>query len=784
VGDVVVRASDDFDADDVTIEVNFGGVMATEVIRQAADRAYAQRRRPSNAIRIKEVSAIVSAAGRFLERALIDKSVGSPERLIFEGPPVIEPPLEQAPRPAIAYEGEVLDTKTACPPLTDAKKAEVKKLKDAERLRLKPALDAARAKWSESHIKRMVASGMPEQWARAQADRWIDAQELSGDFPLPFDDPKLAGKTVADVLAAPGRYVGKTLADPFEGVAYGRNKAILYQRANGSLFIDSFAHGGARYELKAAPRPDDEDVIERLSRMNNRNYERAKKEAARVLGFSLPALKKEVEAKRRELSRNEPMRDEIRAILDELNAEHCVVKIGAQTRVMTYEETLYQAGGESYALRTPIYLRFSDFRNYYLNRPCILHNGEPFAFDGDGNIISIGQWWLGCDSRRTYQGVVFFPGREPVIEGKINLWTGFAIEPKRGQWPRTRAHMFEVLAAGDDAFDDYHFKWLAHAVQHPDQQAEVAVALIGGQGTGRGLLGRAMCRIFGQHGQHISSTDHLSGKFNAHLQLTAFLFADEAVAPQDKKAEGVMKRTITEDTLFIEPKGINAFKAPNWPHVLLASNHQWMFAAEEKERRYAAQEVAKTHQQDEKWFKPIYEELCSGGYAAMLYDLLDFNLGDFHPRQIVRTAALGRQQEESLNPFDQWWLELLQTGVLAGTCGIRANEAISNTFEEDVVAYKDDYGVEHMRTVKREGLYDQARRVSPRLKGVSDAAFGRYLSHEDRGCVGGDVWVKRRRAWRFPPLVTCRDKWIERFPLTVWADPGLADWTFGEDDEA
>jgi phage terminase large subunit-like protein len=56
-GDAVVRASDDFDADDVAVEVNYGGAMATDVVRQAADRAYAQGRRSTNTIRIKEVSA-------------------------------------------------------------------------------------------------------------------------------------------------------------------------------------------------------------------------------------------------------------------------------------------------------------------------------------------------------------------------------------------------------------------------------------------------------------------------------------------------------------------------------------------------------------------------------------------------------------------------------------------------------------------------------------------------------------------------------------------------------
>jgi putative DNA primase/helicase len=191
-----------------------------------------------------------SAAGSFLERSLVDKACASPERLIFEGQPIVEEPLEQAPRPAIAHEGAILDTLTACPPLDATERLRLKTLKEAERLRLQPELDALREKWSETHVKRMVEKGATEAEARGAVARWIDRKELTGDFPLPFDDPDLAGASVADVLAAPKKYLEKTLADPFEGPTYGRGKAIVYRRPDGSLIVNSFAHGGAVYELK------------------------------------------------------------------------------------------------------------------------------------------------------------------------------------------------------------------------------------------------------------------------------------------------------------------------------------------------------------------------------------------------------------------------------------------------------------------------------------------------------------------------------------------------------
>src|SRR5262249_20396024 len=56
-GEAVVRCHDDFDADDVVVEVNFGGDMATEVVKQAAERVHQRGERESNMIRIREVSA-------------------------------------------------------------------------------------------------------------------------------------------------------------------------------------------------------------------------------------------------------------------------------------------------------------------------------------------------------------------------------------------------------------------------------------------------------------------------------------------------------------------------------------------------------------------------------------------------------------------------------------------------------------------------------------------------------------------------------------------------------
>src|SRR5262249_20326920 len=54
-GDATIAAHDDFDADDVVVERNFGGDMAVEVIAEAARRRHAAALRDTDLIRINEV---------------------------------------------------------------------------------------------------------------------------------------------------------------------------------------------------------------------------------------------------------------------------------------------------------------------------------------------------------------------------------------------------------------------------------------------------------------------------------------------------------------------------------------------------------------------------------------------------------------------------------------------------------------------------------------------------------------------------------------------------------
>ena len=194
---------------------------------------------------------MVGAGGQLLDRSLVDRMVYAPERLVFEGAPVLLAPLVQdhAARRPETFAGEMLDTVDVCPNLSILENAKVRDIKaisdhglSSERARVKDQFVA-------HHAARLVArTGMAEDRARVIISRQTEGVILP-DLELEWDDEDFRGCTVANILADPARFDGATLADPLEGADYGRNKAKVLRRPDGSPWIYSLAHGRTTYAL-------------------------------------------------------------------------------------------------------------------------------------------------------------------------------------------------------------------------------------------------------------------------------------------------------------------------------------------------------------------------------------------------------------------------------------------------------------------------------------------------------------------------------------------------------
>jgi len=362
--------------------------------------------------------------------------------------------------------------------------------------------------------------------------------------------------------------------------------------------------------------------------------------------------------------------------------------------------------------------------------------------------VGLGAWWINHEDRRQYAGVVYEPGAsEAATRDKLNLWQGFGVKAKAGKCDLYFDHLKNNVCSGNTEHFGYLVSWMAHAVQNPGQRAEVAVVMRGKEGTGKGVAVKHFGQLFGAHYVHVSHASHLTGHFNAHLQQCSVLFADEAFFAGDRSHEGILKALITEDTLMIEPKGLDSFPVRNNLHILMSSNSDWVIPAGADARRFFVLTVSDAKKQDIAYFAAIAKQMENGGREALLHHLLRKDLSKFNVRAVPQTEALADQKAHSRRGVDR----LVE--ILATNCVLPVRHG---TYADITITSGEERG---------EGFYAKAYSLVPELKRISSVVIARTLAR-DWGC---EPWKSStERGIRFPALVELRRKFDAKHGPQSW----------------
>jgi hypothetical protein len=355
-------------------------------------------------------------------------------------------------------------------------------------------------------------------------------------------------------------------------------------------------------------------------------------------------------------NKRQPQGDDVDRLIERFNRKYAVVNDGGDLRV--FWERADQLRPGRYVLDR---FRFADFHRMHQNRRLTRQVPDPKNPGKPKDLTqSIAAWWLNDPRRREHLGGVIFDPTRQATPDHWNLWRGFGVPPRRGSWRLLRQHCFEVICSRERRDFDYLLNTMARMFRHPELPAEVATVLKGDEGCAKGILGRALYKIMGQHGLHISHPEHLRGKHNAHLRDCVYLFADEAFYAGDKAHESILKAIITEDTLAVEPKNKDLIDVPNYLHVWLASNLDWVVPASLRARRWFIPKVSDHRIGDREYFAAIYREIDNGGLEGMLFELLNRDIGNFDPRAVPLTEPLAIQKLHSLDTLHRWWMTCLE----------------------------------------------------------------------------------------------------------------------------
>ena len=361
----------------------------------------------------------------------------------------------------------------------------------------------------------------------------------------------------------------------------------------------------------------------------------------------------------------------------------------------------------------------------------------------------VNQWdaWMRNPFRREYRNVVLAPNKPPgeLPDGTLNLWQGFACEPQQGDIGLFDEFLFEIICDGEDEMHRWLWGFMARSIQQPHEQGEVAFAMRGDKGVGKGTFAKIFGSLFGQHYLQIQNPDHLLGRFNSHLRETLLLFADELFFAGDKKHEGILKGLITEDYLPIEQKFLPVVNVPNMLTLIMASNNSWVVPASDNERRYAVTNVSSAKMQDHSYFEKIH----AVDRKALLWSLMNHDISDFNHREVPDSQGLRDQKDQSLDAMERFWLDRLREG--------NHGHQSSTNWER----------------VPRTVVFEQYMRFKRNIRGPGDcpsseSEFGKRLRE-----MLPDGWPKRghRMDWMEGP-----DKYVSGNPYVLPTLEECRDW--------
>jgi hypothetical protein len=175
--------------------------------------------------------------------------------------------------------------------------------------------------------------------------------------------------------------------------------------------------------------------------------------------------------------------------LAEMNRSHAVIEsVGGKTVIASWQPSANDDNRMElvYSTQADFLLRYS---NKFITYPIPDIRGGV-----RDERVPVGRWWLNNTDRRQFRGVIFRPGALPQINNCLNLWQGWGVEDRSGDWRLLLKHILRVICGGNGEFAKYVIRWIAWSIQHPDAPAEVALVLIGQKGTGKGTLVRCLER--------------------------------------------------------------------------------------------------------------------------------------------------------------------------------------------------------------------------------------------------------------------------------------------------
>lgn len=407
------------------------------------------------------------------------------------------------------------------------------------------------------------------------------------------------------------------------------------------------------------------------------------------------------------LANGKELTDEELERLQEMNKHNSHVLYGGKNKVafLTANEVLGQ---------THIFMSMIEFAHYTSDLPTIAGMNAGRA------------WTRWAGKNKKLNGVGSFPDEEICPHGFFNTYIKPNIIPVEGDCTHYLTHLRDIICDKDQRAYEYIVQYFAHIVQKPQEKPNVAIVMKSVEGAGKGTMMKPLLQLFGAQGIHINGDRYITGQFNSAVTNKLLIFADEVDLTSTATADK-LKAFISESTVQMEKKGLEAVSIPNYARVIFASNREHVISAGTRERRYLVLEPNAVKAQDTDYFRALYKWIDDGGAPKLLHYLSHIDLTGFNPFQPPSTSALIDQKLQSLNDAQQYIYEqLIDSKGFAKTARVEASKVIN-----DYHSWCENRDIRVKLSAARSQLGKLMTMIAGPSLGRSDRATGKYYELPD-----------------------------------------------------
>jgi len=292
-------------------------------------------------------------------------------------------------------------------------------------------------------------------------------------------------------------------------------------------------------------------------------------------------------------------------------------------------------------------------------------------------------WWLQLADMRQYNDVQFRPPPLILADGHYNMWRGFKIEevvPRPVDIESFLGHC-TVLMEDNAEWGEYLLDLLAHRVQRPGERTEVALVLIGAQGTGKTTFFQRLCQaLLHDHNYLITEkAEQITGKFHLLYEKILVLW-EEAESQDTNNAADRIKHLTTAEDEYSEKKCKDARKHPMCFLPIITANHigRKSVNIEATDRRWVVMRTGTAHLANPDYFSKLFSAKDGMGDPAFMRSVFDFlRARDISKYKNGRDWSKARPISETYKdlqqacapPF-QRWLDHIAEALASGEGGL------------------------------------------------------------------------------------------------------------------